>query len=83
MTTFKTMVIKSHQQTMDEFAAISDATINGEKVAEEEAQYSFTSFQAARASGIPQEVVEAAAPPKNREVETAKARARADRRQQE
>ena len=59
-TTFKkTIVIKSHQQTMDEFAAICDATIKGEKVDPEEAQYSFTSFEAARASGIPQEVVEA------------------------
>lgn len=58
-TTFKTIVIKSHQQTMDEFAAICDATIKGEKVEPEEVQYSFTSFEAARASGIPQEVVEA------------------------
>jgi hypothetical protein len=36
MTTFKTIVIKSHQQTMDEFAAICDATIKREKVEQEE-----------------------------------------------
>lgn len=53
-TTFKTIVIKSHQQTMDEFAAICDATINGEKVAEEEAEYSFTSFEAFRKAMTPQ-----------------------------
>ena len=58
-TTFKTIVIKSHQQTMDEFATICDATIKGEEVEPEEAQYSFTSFDAACASGIPQEIVEA------------------------
>ena len=44
---------------MVEFAVICDATIKGEKVEPEEAQYSFTSFEAARASGIPQEIIEA------------------------
>lgn len=53
-TTFKTLIIKSHQQTMDEFAAICDATINGEKIAGEEAQYSFTSFEAFRKAMTPQ-----------------------------
>jgi len=28
---FKTITIKSHEQTMDEFAAICDAAIKGEK----------------------------------------------------
>jgi len=45
-TTYKTIVIKSHEQTMDEtmdeFAAICDATINGEKVEPKKAQYSIT-----------------------------------------
>ena len=53
-TTFKAIVIKSHQQTMDEFAAICDTTINGEKIAEEETQYSFTSFEAFRKAMTPQ-----------------------------
>ena len=34
--TFKTITIKSHEQTMDEFAAICDAAIEGEQVKPEE-----------------------------------------------
>ena len=37
--TFKTITIKSHEQTMAEFAAICDAAIKGEKVKPEEPQY--------------------------------------------
>ena len=52
--TFKTITIKSHEQTMDNFAAICDATIKGEHVTPEEPQYSFTSFEAFRKAMTPQ-----------------------------
>ena len=52
--TYKTITIKSHEQTMDEFAAICDATINGEQAKQEEPQYSFTSFEAFRKAMTPQ-----------------------------
>jgi len=51
--TFKTITIKSHEQTMDEFAAICDAAIKGEQVKPEEPQYSFTSFEAFRKAMTP------------------------------
>ena len=52
--TFKTITIKSHEQTMAEFAAICDAAIKGEKVKTEEPQYTFTSFEAFRKAMTPQ-----------------------------
>lgn len=52
--TFKTITIKSHEQTMDEFAAICDATIKGVKARSEEPEYSFTSFEAFRKAMTPQ-----------------------------
>jgi predicted transcriptional regulator len=52
--TFKTIIIKSHEQTMDEFAAICDAAIGGKQVKLEEPQYSFTSFEAFRKAMTPQ-----------------------------
>ena len=52
--TFKTIAIKSHEQTMDEFAAICDAAIRGETVEPEEPHYSFTSFEAFRKAMTPQ-----------------------------
>ena len=51
---FKTITIKSHEQTIDEFAAICDAAIKGEKVRPEEPQYTFTSFEAFRKAMTPQ-----------------------------
>ena len=52
--TFKTITIKTHEQTMAEFVAICDAAIKGEKVKQEEPQYSFTSFEAFRKAMTPQ-----------------------------
>jgi len=52
--TFKTITIKSHEQTMAEFAGICDAVIRGESVTPEEPQYSFTSFEAFRKAMTPQ-----------------------------
>jgi predicted transcriptional regulator len=52
--TFKTIVIKPHEQTMAEFASICDAVIRGEEVTPEEPQYSFTSFEAFRKAMTPQ-----------------------------
>ena len=52
--TFKTITIKSHEQTMAEFAAICDTAISGETVKPEEPQYSFTSVEAFRKAMTPQ-----------------------------
>jgi predicted transcriptional regulator len=52
--TFKTITIKSHEQTMRECVEIMDAAIRGEDVTPEEAQYSFTSFEAFRKALTPQ-----------------------------
>ena len=52
--TFKTIIIKSHEQTTAEFAAICDAATRGEKVTPEEPRYSFTSFAAFRKAMTPQ-----------------------------
>src|SRR5674476_670440 len=52
--TFKTITIKSHEQTMAEFANICDSAIRGESVKPEEPQYSFTSFEAFRKAMTPQ-----------------------------
>jgi predicted transcriptional regulator len=52
--TFKTITIKSHEQTMRECAAMMDAAIRGEEVTPEEPQYSFTSFEAFRKAMTPQ-----------------------------
>ncbi len=52
--TFKTITIKSHEQTIAEFAAICDTTIKGEQAKPEEPQYSFTSFEAFRKAMTPQ-----------------------------
>jgi hypothetical protein len=52
--TFKAITIKTHEQTMDEFAVICDAAIKGEHVTPEEPQYSFTSFEAFRKAMTPQ-----------------------------
>ena len=52
--TYKTITIKSHEQTTDEFAAICDAVIQGENVEPEEPRYSFTSFEAFRKAMTPQ-----------------------------
>lgn len=53
-TNYKTITIKSHDQTMAEFAATCDAVIRGEKREPEEPQYSFTSFEAFRKAMTPQ-----------------------------
>ncbi|MDA8414137.1 MAG: helix-turn-helix domain-containing protein [Desulfobacteraceae bacterium] len=51
---FKTITIKSHDQTLHECTEIMDAVIRGEKVKQEEPQYSFTSFEAFRKALTPQ-----------------------------
>ena len=51
---FKTITIKSHEQTMHECAEIMDAVIRGENVKPEELQYTFTSFEAFRKAMTPQ-----------------------------
>ena len=52
--TFKTIIIKSHEQTMRECVEIMDAAIRGEHVTPEEPQFSFTSFEAFRKAMTPQ-----------------------------
>ncbi len=52
--TFKTITIKSHEQTMLECAGIMDAVMRGENVKPEEPQYTFTSFEAFRKTMTPQ-----------------------------
>jgi len=52
--TFKTITIKSHEQTMLECAGIMDAVMRGENVKPEEPQYTFTSFEAFRKAMTPQ-----------------------------
>ena len=51
---FKTITIKSHEQTMQECAEIMDAVMRGENVKPEEPQYTFTSFEAFRKAMTPQ-----------------------------
>ena len=52
--TFKTITIKSHEQTMRECAELMDAVLRGENVKPEESQYTFTSFEAFRKAMTPQ-----------------------------
>ncbi|TRO78604.1 helix-turn-helix domain-containing protein [Desulfuromonas acetexigens] len=52
--TFKTIIIKSQEQMLNECAETMNAVMRGEPVAPQEPEYSFTSFEAFRRAMTPQ-----------------------------